>query len=398
MTEVPNPEAPRRARLQALTILLGSSLTVMAGAAVSPALVDIDAAFASVPNHEFLVKLILTLPAFFIALCAPIMGVLCDRVGRIRILVVGIVGYAFAGCSALVLSDLYAILAGRAVLGVAVAAVLTSCTTLIGDYYHGHERDRFMGLQAAFMSFSGVLFPVASGVLVGFSWRHPFWVYVVSLAVLPGVLLYLREPSEHRHIHHSAEHTGNFPVYKLLMIYSMASVQMVVFYQIPVQITFHLEQLVGATGLQAGLVLSFASLCIGVWSMMFHRIRNVWTPPVIVVGCLLFMAVGYILLYRAQGWGGILVGIVVAAVGLGVLGPNLTTWALGFTPERLRGRIVGGMAASFFVGQFLAPLLAEPIIRWKGTAGVFGVIGAGLFVLSGVFLVGHWIRRVDTPE
>ncbi len=354
----------------------------MAGAAVAPALPTIAAAFSDVPNSEFLVKLILTLPALFIALCSPLMGVVCDVWGRRPVLMLGIVGYALAGCSALFLSDLYAILAGRAALGIAVAAVLTSCSTLIGDYYVGHERDRFMGLQAAFMSFSGVLFPLASGALVILGWREPFLVYLASLLVLPGVVLFLVESPRHAHHTSEPEDSAPFPWGLVLLVNALAILQMSVFYLIPVQFSFYLQELVNATGLQVGMALSFASLCIGGASLLFHRVRGIWSPTPIIAGCMAFIGAGYLVLGHAQGWGVIVVGLLIAALGLGILGPNLTTWLLAHTPERLRGRLVGMLAASFFVGQFASPLLAQPIIDARNTAAVYTAAGGLMLVLS----------------
>ena len=46
-----------------LTILLGSSLTVLAATIISPALPGMASAFAGVPNADFLVRLTLTMPA-----------------------------------------------------------------------------------------------------------------------------------------------------------------------------------------------------------------------------------------------------------------------------------------------------------------------------------------------
>lgn len=386
MNETHHPT--KRPGLQALTILLGSSLTVMAGAAVSPALPTIAAAFSDVPNSEFLVKLILTLPALFIALCSPLMGLACDAWGRRPVLMVGIVGYAVAGCSALFLSDLYAILAGRAALGIAVAAVLTSCSTLIGDYYTGHERDRFMGLQAAFMSFSGVLFPLASGALVILGWREPFLVYLASLLVLPGVVLFLVEPP--RHTHHDSHESNDtpFPWGLVLLVNGLAILQMSVFYLIPVQFSFYLEELVNATGFQVGMTLSFASLCIGTASLLFHRVRGILSPLPIIAGCMVFIGVGYLILGQASGWSVIIVGLLVSALGLGILGPNLTTWLLAHTPERLRGRLVGMLASSFFIGQFASPLLVQPIIQAQGTAMAFSAAG-GLMLVTALIFGGY---------
>jgi uncharacterized membrane protein YhdT len=49
------------------TLLLASSLTVMAGALIAPALPKIAEAFEGLPNVVFLSKLLLSIPALFIA-------------------------------------------------------------------------------------------------------------------------------------------------------------------------------------------------------------------------------------------------------------------------------------------------------------------------------------------
>lgn len=271
-------------------------------------------------------------------------------------------------------------------MGIAVAAVLTSCTTLIGDFYEGHERNRFMGLQAAFMSYSGVLFPLASGALVSISWQHPFGVYAVAFLVLPGIWLSLKEPEHRPHSHASESDDNPFPIWTLAMLFALSALYMICYFTIPAQFSFYLERKFDATGLQTGMTLSFVSFSIGSCAMMFHRIRKFISAPSIVIISLFCMAVGFQILYRTNEWMGIGFGVFIAGVGLGILGPNLTTWSLSFTPERLRGRVTGGIAASFFLGQFLSPIIAEPMVRAWGITGTFHAVSIFLFCLGLLFV------------
>ena len=54
----------------------------MAGATIAPSLPQISVVFARLPNAELLSKLILTVPAFFIAFGGPFAGAIIDRFGR----------------------------------------------------------------------------------------------------------------------------------------------------------------------------------------------------------------------------------------------------------------------------------------------------------------------------
>jgi MFS family permease len=164
--------------LTKITLLLISTLTVMSGATIAPSLPAMGEYFADVPNADYLVRLALTLPALLIALGAPLVGVMIDRLGRKPLLLVALILYGLAGSSGLVLNSLNLILVGRVLLGISVAGIMTTATTLIADYYVGNARAQFLGLQASFMGLGGVIFLSLGGFLADLNWRFPFAIYL----------------------------------------------------------------------------------------------------------------------------------------------------------------------------------------------------------------------------
>ena len=107
-------------KLVKLTILLSASMTIMAGATIAPSLPQMKVVFNHIPNAEFIIKLVLTLPSLFIAIAAPFAGYIIDRLGRKKLLLFSLLLYAIAGTSGLYLNNLLTILIGRALLGVSV--------------------------------------------------------------------------------------------------------------------------------------------------------------------------------------------------------------------------------------------------------------------------------------
>ncbi len=170
------------------TLLLASTLTVMSGATIAPSLPAMQIQFAELENVEFWVRLVLTMPALFIVIGSPVAGQLVDTIGRKPLLLGAAILYGLAGSSGFVLNSLFAILGGRALLGLAVAGVMVSATTLIADYYQGDDRANFMGLQAAFMGFGGVLFLSVGGFIAELSWRFPFLIYQLYWLNLPTLM------------------------------------------------------------------------------------------------------------------------------------------------------------------------------------------------------------------
>ena len=150
-------------RLRLTLLMAGSCLPILGAVLIAPVLPQMQAHFADVPGVDALVPMALTIPALSLALLAPFAGVIVDRLGRKRLLVVSTVLYAILGTAPLWLDSLGAIVASRALVGVAEAAIMTCSTTLIGDYYSGRQRDRYLAMQTMCASISATAFFVVGG-------------------------------------------------------------------------------------------------------------------------------------------------------------------------------------------------------------------------------------------
>ncbi|MBD2329638.1 MFS transporter [Alkalinema sp. FACHB-956] len=180
--------------LKILTLLLTSTMTIMAGAAISPALPKIQEHFAEISDADFWVKLLLALPSLFTAIAGAPVGSLIDRYGRRPFMVGAVLLYGIAGSAGLLLENLTGLLLSRAFLGIAVAAITTISAALIADYYTGATRAKVLGWQSAAMGLGGVVFVLFGGFLAEFNWRMPFLIYLVAFIALPLVWLALPEP------------------------------------------------------------------------------------------------------------------------------------------------------------------------------------------------------------
>ncbi|RXJ73566.1 hypothetical protein CS022_08660 [Veronia nyctiphanis] len=186
-------------KFRTLALLLASTMTVMAGATLAPALPGMQLAFSDLPQSEFWVKMSMALPGLVIALCAPFVGQMLDKSRKKAILVVALFAYAATGVAGYFWPDsIWLILASRAMLGVAVACIMVGCTTLAGYYFKGPDLARYMGLQAAFGGFGGVVFLALAGVLAEQNWHFVFCIYLLALVITPFVMLFVTEPQNLR--------------------------------------------------------------------------------------------------------------------------------------------------------------------------------------------------------
>lgn len=379
-----------------LTLLVISTLTVMAGATIAPSLLAMKQFFESVENADYLVRLVVTAPALFIAIGAPVVGVLIDRLGRKPLLAIALILYGLAGSSGIWLNEIGLILVGRAFLGMSVAGIMITATALIADYYTGPARGQFLGLQAAFMSLGGVVFLSVGGFLADVNWRMPFALYLVALLLAPGVLVFLPEPQRIVTDLPAAgsiqDNTTQFSTRLVALTYAIALLSQVVFYTIPVQLPFYLQTLAQANAFQSGLAIALCSFFSAVTSLLYQRIKTRLNFVSIYGIAFLNIALGYGLLSLDQGYELIIPGLAIAGLGLGLLMPNMNFCLTSVTPDTARGRVLGGLTTSFFLGQFTSPLMSQPLSKAIGIGSTYGLAGAvmGLFAIATLILLARW--------
>ncbi|NJL64190.1 MAG: MFS transporter [Methylacidiphilales bacterium] len=376
------------------TLLVISTLTVMSGATIAPSLPAMQDYFNSVENADYLVRLALTLPALFIALGAPIVGIIIDKLGRKPLLIVSLILYGIAGSSGLILNSLNLILIGRALLGVSVAGIMTTATTLIADYYIGAARAQFLGLQAAFMGLGGVFFLSFGGIIADQNWRYPFAIYSFSLLLVPCAFLFLSEPERNQNINSNreinTETPQSLPINLVIITYGIGILTQIVFYLIPVQLPFYLKQLFSAGASQSGMAIALATLFSAMASLLYRQIKAKLSFTAIYGIAFLNMGIGYGFISVGTSYPIVLLGLAIAGSGLGLLMPNMNFCLTSVTPDAMRGKILSGVTTSLFLGQFLSPLLSQPLSGKFGLANTYGYAGVFMLAMAVMALISLW--------
>lgn len=377
-------------RLLKVTLLFISSLTVMAGATVAPALPMMNDHFQSIPNAEFWTKLIITTPALFIALFSPIAGWLLDKFSKVRLILGFIILYATAGASGLVLDNIYWILVSRAFLGIAVSVIMTGATALVGDYLEGSERTDFLGMQGAFMAFGGTVFVTIAGYLAGISWRYPFGVYLLAFLILFLAWRVLYEPQKPENNPENAKIKGPESSNSKglqYFIYSTIFIGMILFYIIPVQSPFLMRSLGAESGLMISLGLIVGTFFAAVASFFYNRVKRFFHFNQIYAILFTVFGLGFIGVGFAQTPIMVAMATAFACMGIGWLMPNTSLYLLSLSKPHNRGRIMGGMTGAVFLGQFFSPIALQPIVNKVDLSGAHFYAGGLSIFIGFIFLV-----------
>ena len=377
-----------------LAILLVSSLTIMSMITISPSLPQMNAVFRDHPNADLLVKLVLTIPALFIALSASITGIIIDRFRRLKLLWTAMVLYALGGTAGFWLTDIYPLLISRAVLGIAVGIQMTIVTTLIADYFVGKERQKLIGIQIAFMSIGGIIFLTLGGLLADIGWRFPFLIYAFSLLILPFAYLYLHESEPIERKSDQIPESKSPKIIWLLFFNTMA--MWILFFLIPVQLPFYLKEININTNVLIGLAIAISTASSAVSSFFYSLLKDRFSFFSIFALGYLLIAIGYVVLSIADNYLLVSISMILAGLGMGMMIPNTNMFIMKIAPIQIRGREIGRLTTFWFMGQFLAPVILYPISTYLSIGSTFFFAGITLFLFSLSFvLLQTFVPNID---
>jgi MFS family permease len=72
----------------------------------------------------------------------------------------------------------------------------------------------------------------------------------------------------------------------------------------------------------------------------------------------------------------VLLAMTVSGICMGTIMPTFAASAMLLAPPALRGRISGLLVSGIFAGQFLSPIVSQPLVGSLGFGGAFAVAGA----------------------
>jgi DHA1 family bicyclomycin/chloramphenicol resistance-like MFS transporter len=344
------------------------------------------------------IQLTLTACLAGLALGQLVVGPLSDALGRRRPLLVGIALYLAASVLCAVATSAPALVAGRALQGLAGAAGVVIGRAIVRDLYAGNAAARFFSRLMLIVGVAPIAAPVLGAELLRYtSWQGLFWVLAVVAVVLLLVVGFgLREtlPPERRRsgsLADTARTYGRLATDRVFLGYALSGgLAFAAMFAYISGSSFVLQDVYGVSAQAYGLLFGLNALGLTAMSQINGRlVGRVSTRALLRAGLLITAGGGLLLVAVAAthvgGLAGVAVALFVAVSGIGFVMPNSTALALADHPEA-----AGTASALLGAIQFLVGALAAPLVGALGgsTALPMALVIAATAVLAVLAFAG----------
>jgi predicted MFS family arabinose efflux permease len=316
----------------------------------------------------------------------PVWGMLSDRLGRVRVIRLTLLGAAVAGLLSAAAPNLVFLVAARALAGGLFAAVIPASLVYLGDTVKIESRQAALAdLMAA--SAVGTALATVFGGLAAYldAWRLAFAAPALAGVALAVLLTRLPEPGGFA----AGEREG--PLTQLrqvlgrpwaMVVVGIALVEGAVILGFLTFLAPSLES-VGYSPAVAGLSVGLYGLAVLGWTRAVKPLaRRLGAPALIFIGAGM-LALGYASGAAGQSLPSVSAAAVLIGGGFAFMHSTLQTWATEVVPEA-RATVISLFAAALFAGSGVAAMAAAPLAE-AGSYGLLFALAALVAVPLGLF-------------
>jgi MFS transporter, DHA1 family, tetracycline resistance protein len=346
--------------------------------------------------RDWMVGMLLSLPAFCAMIAAPVWGKASDRAGRKYIILIAQV-FTLAGYTILALAgSLFWIFVSRLISGIGAGSI-GAAESYIADVTSERQRNRAYAVYGAVFGSAFIVGPVAAGFLQHYGLQFPFVVAagleIINIALtmwlLPARTRGKREITSIRRSLQAAwkPHVRVVLVRQFLFIFAV--VYLLADFALYLDHALH-ESIQRSSWLLAGAGIIGGITMLGVVTPLTRRIGNFAVGQIGFV--LLFAAYSLIYFVRDLTW--FFPVLILWAAGAAMVEPTLMTILSERAPKMERGAIMGVSDSVNSIALIFAPAIGTAIVG--EAARLIGLLPA--IAVAGAFVLGRVRSRVTAPR
>jgi len=321
-------------------------------------------------------------------------GVMSDKIGRKKAILIGLVIFAIGSVIAGMANDIYTLLAGRFLQG--AGAIGSVITAMISDHVKEEERGHamaIMGMVIALAFTASMIFGPMIGSIAGV----PSLFYLTAgMSILSIILLFTIVPNPPKIIHHFSEEEAKVSsvfkdadlkrMYVTFLFHS--STMAIAFFLIPMVLkhTFHLPLGEFWKVYLPAVVLGIVAMGpAAVFGEKYNKGKEVFLISIALIA-VAFLLMGF---SKSLLWFG--VGVSFFFIGFNMFEPLLQSFVAKFAKAHQKGAALGVANTFSYVGMGIGATLAGKIFELSSVTGV------AVFVLIVSIFWAIWIAGMRNP-
>jgi MFS family permease len=392
MTQATSPHINTTGKFAILAIGLLPALAISAIAVMLPAIAD---AFGRGDN-DIQIKMVSTAAGLGMLIGAPLGGLVADRIGRPMALLITTALFGVLGAIIMAMSDLWSLIALRFLIGLIAGAITVCIAAVMGDYFSGNQLSRWIGYAGATSAGLTVIANPLTGLLTDYSWRMGFSPYLLAFPIFLAILLGLPRVAKQADAVSSTRGGGFFlpwnkvPFSALLLAGILGTLSTGTSLYWP----FRLREVGISKASEIAIYALPQVVFITLMMFLYGTCRRFMSIRSIFVVSAILSAVGLAIIAFGQNAWIIVMGLSIEGLGIGMMSPNLSNYALAISPVEYRGRILGLIKGAVFGSPFVTQFLLLPLSHVGGsTFALLGICGMALFLALIVFQ--GWVGKTE---
>lgn len=391
-----------------LPILAVALLTIIATAAIGPSLGIIELSFSGV--NPTLIKSIVTIPAL---ICIPV-SLLSNKISRHMrkkyLLILGLIIYLIGAILCYFSNNIYMLLASRGILGVGLGTVAPMSLVLVGDFFDGKDRAKYMGFSSACSNIGAVIVTPIVGLIASINWHNIFLIYLIAFPILLLVIFYLPKvgpfdtyaPENRKEdIDNDTKHIKlNLGVFKYAIIIILA---FITFYSVPTNIALLIQNRHFGNSEISAILITLVTLFAFISAMLFGKVLKLFKEALILISFII-ISIGLAIIILSSSVIIIGIGIALIGIGFGLIVPYSLFYSAKCVHNKHTSLAITIVTTSIYVGEAICPVVLDYIAKLLNLSNVIGsfyaaeILAVIAIIFSIIVVISSKVKKTKTEE
>jgi MFS family permease len=305
-----------------------------------------------------LIKMILTLPCLFIILVNLVFPIISKKINIKTTALIGLTLYTLGGVFGAFVNDIYVLLFSRALLGMGVGLIMPLSTGLLAYYFGQNEQNKLMGYSFAMNNLGGIIAMSLSGILASIKWNYSFYVYLLGVAVILLVIIYLPKDyisKKEAKIKFKLLKQKAFPIISVFLL-------MIAFYSYITNFAILVTSRGVIQSSGVGIIMSVQSIGSIFMALIFGYISKQFGDKIKYLGIGLFM-MAFVMLYLFDNVMIYVISLLFCGSGMGIIMPHMNSNAVKNLNKETAPSIMAIVSIGIYLGQFISPIISSFVMN-----------------------------------